>query len=89
MEALDELEDTHNIKNKKGNKFWRKLSDQHEIKSKNKNEAYNNKRNVLEHCSLRIRLGSRVNDNFLGTFVDFCLKIFSQERIGTYDDPCP
>ena len=30
-----------------------------------------------------------VNDIFSGTFVDFCLKIYSQERIGTYDDPCP
>ena len=30
-----------------------------------------------------------VNDNFLGTFVDFCLKIFTQERISTYDDPYP
>ena len=27
-----------------------------------------------------------VNDNFSGTFVDFCLKIFTQERISTYDD---
>ena len=30
-----------------------------------------------------------VNDNFPGTFVDFRLKIFTQERISTYDDPCP
>ena len=30
-----------------------------------------------------------VKDNFLGTFVDFCLKIFTQERISTYDDPYP
>ena len=32
---------------------------------------------------------SCVNDNFPGTFADFCLKIFSQKKIGTYDDPCP
>ena len=32
---------------------------------------------------------SCVNVNFPGTFVDFCLKIFSQERIGTYNDTCP
>ena len=38
-----------------------------------------------------------VKDNFLGTFVDFRFKIFSQERTATYDDddddddddPCP
>ena len=32
---------------------------------------------------------SCVNDNFPSTFVDFRLKIFSQERIDIYDDPCP
>ena len=31
---------------------------------------------------------SCVNDNFSDTFDDFSLKIFSQERIGTYDDAC-
>ena len=32
---------------------------------------------------------SCVNDNLSGTFVDFSLKIFSQERIGNYDVSCP
>ena len=32
---------------------------------------------------------SCVNNNFSGTLVDFRLKMFSQERIGTYDDPYP
>ena len=37
----------------------------------------------------RARLDFCENDNFPGTFVDFRLDIFSQERISTYDDPCP
>ena len=46
-EALDELQDTHNIESKKANKFWRKLLDQDEVKFKDyvclsKKEAYNN-----------------------------------------------
>ena len=35
MEALDELQDTQNIKSKKEYKFWPKLSDQHKVKFKN------------------------------------------------------
>ena len=50
-------------------------------------EAYNNKWIVLKQYSLKSRVG--VNENFPGTFVDFRLKIFSQEIIDTYDDPCP
>ena len=47
-EALGELQDTHNIKSKKANKFWRKLSDQDNVRLKDyvclsKKEAYNNK----------------------------------------------
>ena len=30
-----------------------------------------------------------VNDNFQGTFADFCWKISTQERISIYVDPCP
>ena len=30
-----------------------------------------------------------VNDNFPGIFVDFCLKIFTQEKISTYVDLSP
>ena len=30
-----------------------------------------------------------VNDNFPGTFADFRLNIFSQEKISSYGDPCP
>ena len=30
-----------------------------------------------------------VNDNFPGTFVDFCLKIFTQENISSCGDSCP
>ena len=30
-----------------------------------------------------------VNDNFPGTFADFRLKIFTQEKITSYGDPCP
>ena len=33
--------------------------------------------------------GSDSCDNFPGTFVEFPLKIFSQERIANYDYPCP
>ena len=48
MEALDELQDTPNIKSNKANKFWQILSDQHKVKFKNqvylsKKEAYTNK----------------------------------------------
>ena len=41
--------------------------------------------------SVRRRAGSDyyVNDNFPGTFADFRLKIFTQEIITSYGDPCP
>ena len=40
-------------------------------------------RNVLR------RAGSNfVNDNFPGTFADFRLKIFTQEKNISYGDPC-
>ena len=37
------------------------------------------------------RVGSDycVNDNFPGTFADFRLKIFTQEKNSSYGDPCP
>ena len=41
-------------------------------------------RNLLR----RSASGFYENDNFPGTFVDVCLKIFTQEGISTYDDPC-
>ena len=36
------------------------------------------------------RVGSDncVNDNFPGTFADFRLKTFTQEKISSYGDPC-
>ena len=42
-------------------------------------------------CNLLRRAGSDypVNDNFPGTFADFRLKIFTQEKISSYGDPCP
>ena len=45
----------------------------------------------MSWCNVLWRAGSEVceNDNFLGTFVDFRLKIFTQKRISIYDDPCP
>ena len=41
-------------------------------------------------CNVLWRAGSNyyVNDNFPGTFADFCLKIFTQEKITSYGDPC-
>ena len=30
-----------------------------------------------------------VNDDFPGTFADFCLKIFTQEKSSSYVDPRP
>ena len=38
------------------------------------------RRTVLDYCE---------NDNFPGTFGDFCLKLFTEERISLSDDPCP
>ena len=29
-----------------------------------------------------------VNDNFQGTFADFRFKIFTQEKVSSYGDPC-
>ena len=45
----------------------------------------------MSWCNVLRRAGSDfcVNDNFPGTFVDFRLKIFTQERINTYVDACP
>ena len=42
-------------------------------------------------CNVLRRAGSEycVNDNFPGTLVDFRLKIFTQEKISIYADPCP
>ena len=42
-------------------------------------------------CNVLRRAGSDycVYDNFPGPFVDFCLKIFVQEIISSYVDPCP
>ena len=55
--------------------------------------------NVLEHAIISEMSWSNVlweagsdscvNGSFPGTFVVLHLKIFSQERIATYDDPCP
>ena len=41
-------------------------------------------------CNVLWRAGANyyVNDNFPGTFADFCLKIFTQEEITLYGDPC-
>ena len=45
----------------------------------------------MSWCYVLGRAGAdfSVNDNFPKTFVDFSFKIFIQERISTYDDPCP
>ena len=45
----------------------------------------------MSWCNVLRRAGSNycVNDDFPGTFVDFRLKIFTQENISSYDDPCP
>ena len=42
-------------------------------------------------CNVLQRAGSDycVNDNFPDTFVDFRLKILTQEKISCYADPCP
>ena len=45
----------------------------------------------MSRCIVLQNAGSDycVNDNFLGTFANFCLKIFTQEQITSYGDPCP
>ena len=45
----------------------------------------------ISWCNVLWRAGTDlcVNDNFPGTFVDFCIKIFIQERISICDDPWP
>ena len=42
----------------------------------------------MSYCNVLQRAGSDyyVNDNFPGTFADFCLKIFTQEKICSYGD---
>ena len=42
-------------------------------------------------CNVLRRAGSDycVNDNFPGTFAEFCLKIVTQEKISSYGDSCP
>ena len=44
----------------------------------------------MSSCNNLRRAGSDycVNDNFPSTFVNFHLKIFTQERISAYVDPC-
>ena len=41
-------------------------------------------RNVLRKAGLDYY----ANGNFPGTFTDFCLKIFTLEKITSYGDPC-
>ena len=45
----------------------------------------------MSWCNILRRAGSDycVNDKFPGTFGDFRLKIFTQEKISSYGDPCP
>ena len=45
----------------------------------------------MSWCNVLRRAGSDycVNDNFSGTFADFLLKIFTQEKSSSYGDPCP
>ena len=45
----------------------------------------------MSWCNVLQRAGSDycVYDYFPGPFVDFCIKIFIQERISSYVDPCP
>ena len=66
-------------KSKKINKFCQKLLEQQNMKFIKKvylreKEAYS-----LDYCA---------NDNFPGTFAEFRLKIFTQEKICSYGDPC-
>ena len=44
----------------------------------------------MSWCNVLRRAGSDycVNDNFPGTFTDFYLKIFTQEKMSSYPDPC-
>ena len=45
----------------------------------------------MSWCNVLRRTGSDycVNDDFPGTFADFILTIFTQEKISSYGDPCP
>ena len=45
----------------------------------------------MSWCNVLRRAGSDycVNDNFPGTFTDLCIKVFTQEKISSYVDPCP
>ena len=45
----------------------------------------------MSFCNVLRSTGSDycVNDISLDTFVDFRLKIFAQEKISLYGDPCP
>ena len=45
----------------------------------------------MSRCNVLRRAGLDycVNDNFPGTFTDFRVKIFTQEKISSYGDPCP
>ena len=47
--------------------------------------------NEMSWCNVLRRVGSDyfVNDISPGTFADFRLKIFTQEKISLYGDPCP
>ena len=52
-------------------------------------KAYNNKWNAFVQCSSKRRLGLSCKYISSGTFADFRLKIFTQEKISLYGDPCP
>ena len=45
----------------------------------------------MSWCNVLRRAGSDycVSDINPGTFADFCLKIFTQEKISSYGDPSP
>ena len=45
----------------------------------------------MSRCNVRRRAGLDycVDDNFPGTFADFRLNIFTQEKISSYGNPCP
>ena len=45
----------------------------------------------MSWCTVLQRAGSDycANDNFPGTFADFCLKIFNQEKLSSCGDLCP
>ena len=45
----------------------------------------------MSWCNVLQRAGSDycANNNFPGTFADFCLKIFNQEKLSSCGDLCP